>query len=69
MEFLLSKLYEMYQDKNLFTLPIMLSRKESNEIETASNNFFVSPYVSQILKYSESVQFPDNPQTNMWWTI
>nr|AAA46699.1 EI-1 regulatory protein [Autographa californica nucleopolyhedrovirus]prf//1309295A gene IE-1,regulatory [Autographa californica nucleopolyhedrovirus] len=59
--FLLSKLYEMYQDKNLFTLPIMLSRKESNEIETASNNFFVSPYVSQILKYSESVQFPDNP--------
>ncbi|ACQ57320.1 IE-1 [Bombyx mandarina nucleopolyhedrovirus] len=59
--FLLGKLYEMYQDKNLFTLPIMLSRKESNEIETASNNFFVSPYVSQILKYSESVKFPDNP--------
>ncbi|USC25981.1 ie-1 [Palpita vitrealis nucleopolyhedrovirus] len=59
--FLLNKLYEMYQDKSLFTLPIMLSRKESTEVEaTSSNNFIVSPYVSQILRFSEGISFPDN---------
>ncbi|ANF29659.1 ORF_11 [Catopsilia pomona nucleopolyhedrovirus] len=63
--FILTKLYEMFRDKSLFTLPIMLSRKESELDASAVNrggnsNFIISPYVSQIIKYSHNLHYPQH---------
>ncbi|QBC75993.1 immediate early protein 1 [Neophasia sp. alphabaculovirus] len=55
---LLGKLYQMYQDRSLFTLPIMLSRKEPVVENTPLSRNYTSSYVSQIIKYSKNIQFP-----------
>ncbi|ALR71550.1 immediate early protein 1 [Anticarsia gemmatalis multiple nucleopolyhedrovirus] len=55
---LLGKLYQMYQDRSLFTLPIMLSRKEPIVENTPLSRNYMSSYVSQIIKYSKNIQFP-----------
>jgi hypothetical protein len=56
--FLLTTLYNMYKDKSLFTLPIMLSRNDNlTEPVSQNNNFVVSPYIQQILRLSEGLRF------------
>nr|AFS51887.1 immediate-early transcriptional regulatory protein-1 [Dendrolimus kikuchii nucleopolyhedrovirus] len=63
---LLTKLFYMYKDRSLFTLPVMLSRKESDVDNSTSSqsggsgNFVISHYVSQIIKFSENLQYPKN---------
>jgi Trans-activating transcriptional regulator len=56
--FLLSKLYTMFQDRSLFTLPIMLSRKDSvTEQIVQKNDFVISPYVEQVINLSKGLEF------------
>lgn len=63
---LLNKLFQMYQDRSLFTLPIMLSRKEPVLENTPQNRNYASSYVAQIIKCSKNVRFPDgNPDINI----
>jgi hypothetical protein len=61
---LLDKLYQMYQDRSLFTLPIMLSRKEPVMENTPLSRNYTSSYVSQIIKYSKNIQFPNSSEPN-----
>ncbi|UZE89699.1 IE-1 [Parapoynx stagnalis nucleopolyhedrovirus] len=56
--FLLTKLYNMFQDKSLFTLPIMLSRKDSvTDHIVQKNDFVISPYVQQVINLSRGLEF------------
>ncbi|AGR56898.1 IE-1 [Choristoneura occidentalis alphabaculovirus] len=61
---LLNKLYQMFQDRSLFTLPIMLSRKEPTIENTPLSRNYTSSYVAQIIKYSKNVRFPENNPDN-----
>lgn len=60
---LLNKLYQMYQDRSLFTLPIMLSRKELVNENAPQNKNHAFSYVAQIMKYSKNLQFPQSDPT------
>lgn len=63
---ILEKLYRMCQDRTLFTLPIMLSRKEANVENVSQNGNYASSYVAQIIKYSKNVYFPEGvPDENI----
>ncbi|AGR57047.1 IE-1 [Choristoneura rosaceana nucleopolyhedrovirus] len=61
---LLNKLYQMFQDRSLFTLPIMLSRKEPMIENTPLSRNYTSSYVAQIIKYSKNLRFPENNPDN-----
>ncbi|AAC59144.1 immediate early gene 1 [Orgyia pseudotsugata multiple nucleopolyhedrovirus] len=60
---LLNKLYQMYQDRSLFTLPIMLSRKEPVNENAPQNKNHAFSYVAQIMKYSKNLRFPQGDPT------
>uniref|UniRef100_A0AAE6H2V5 IE-1 n=1 Tax=Dione juno nucleopolyhedrovirus TaxID=2594175 RepID=A0AAE6H2V5_9ABAC len=63
---LFNKLYQMMQDRSLFTLPIMLSRKECTNENILNNKNQASSYVAQIMKYSKNVRFPEGaPDQNI----
>ncbi|AAK85693.1 IE1 [Epiphyas postvittana nucleopolyhedrovirus] len=63
---LFNRLFQMYEDRSLFTLPIMLTRKEPVVENTPLSRNYASSYVSQILKYSKNIQYPNNePNQNI----